>query len=89
MKSSKKYRSKAKTLPSYQLPFEDSLILIVLNKCEKIIHELQRSIPFFKIVNIKMAKNTFSTLDHDVELMTKNHQDYGRVLSLILNIKSI
>ena len=46
MKRSKNHRSKGKTLPSHQ-PFEDSLVLIILTKCEKIIHDVNRCIVSF------------------------------------------
>lgn len=42
MKKAKNHRSKVKTLPAHQLPFEDSLVLMILNKCEKIVHDLHK-----------------------------------------------
>lgn len=39
------------------------------------------------IVNPNMLKINLSTLDKDMELLTHRHPDYGRIKSLVLNIK--
>ncbi len=47
MNKAKNHRSKVKTLPAYQLPFEDSLVLMILSKCSKIMHDLHKCSFYF------------------------------------------
>ena len=40
------------------------------------------------LVNVNMLKINFSILDKDMELLKPRYPDYGRIKSLVLNMKS-
>lgn len=89
MKKTKHYRSKVKTLHTNLIPFEDSLILIILNKCEKILHEILRGNQCVKAASLKKARENIISLDYDLKLIQTSSFDYGRIHSLVMSVHSL
>ena len=89
MKKTKHYRSKVKTLHTNLIPFEDSLILIIINKCEKLLHEIHRGNNYVKVGSLKKARANLASLDYDTKLIQVSSLDYGRINSLVMSVHSL